>query len=406
MGTIAADMEYPQVDGRMDVERVSSLIGDIYDAALDPPLWRGVLKDIRAFVSGGPCAALFWQDAANRTGDTYYVYGGDPEFGRLYWDKYFALNPFTAAAAQFPIEGMYSAADIMPLPEFVQTSFYKQWMAPQDWGDVLSANLDKSATSRAVFCVARHSRDGVVDDEMRRRMRLLVPHVRRSAIIGKLINLGRVEAAALADTFDGLEAGMFLVDSTGRLLHTNASGRAMLSEGHLLHANGRLVALDAQGGDPLGDLLLAAGHGDAALGEKGIAVQMTASGGDQFVTHVMPLTSGARRQTGAYYGAAAAVFVQRATHDASPAIELLVGRFDLTRAEVRVLTAMMQFSGVAEVASSLKLSPATVRTHLRHIFEKTGARRQADLVKLMTRLPPPIVARDSRDDDDGTPPRD
>jgi DNA-binding CsgD family transcriptional regulator len=120
----------------------------------------------------------------------------------------------------------------------------------------------------------------------------------------------------------------------------------------------------------------------------------------------MPLTSGARRQTGAYYGAAAAVFVQRATHDASPAIELLVRRFDLTRAEVRVLTAMMEFSGVAEVASSLKLSPATVRTHLRHIFEKTGARRQADLVKLMTRLPPPIVARDSRDDDDGTPPRD
>ena len=142
---------------------------------------------------------------------------------------------------------------------------------------------------------------------------------------------------------------------------------------------------------------LAAGHGDAALGEKGIAVQMIASGGAQFVTHVMPLTSGARRETGAYYGAAAAVFVQRAAHNASPAIESLVRQFDLTPAEVRVLSAMMQFSGVAEVASSLKLSPATVRTHLRHIFEKTGARRQADLVKLMMRLPAPITAPQDND---------
>ena len=101
-------------------------------------------------------------------------------------------------------------------------------MPPQGWGDVLSANLDKSTTSRAVFSVARHARDGLVDDEMRRRMRLLVPHVRRSAMIGKLINLSRVEAAAMADTLDGLQAGMFLVDAAGRLVHANASGRAML----------------------------------------------------------------------------------------------------------------------------------------------------------------------------------
>ena len=46
-------------------------------------------------------------------------------------------------------------------------------------------------------------------------MRLLVPHVRRSAMIGKLINLSRVEAAAMADTLDGLQAGMFLVDAAG-----------------------------------------------------------------------------------------------------------------------------------------------------------------------------------------------
>ena len=378
----------------MDAKRLSALVADVYDAALDPPSWRKVLKDVCAFVRGGPSASLFWEDAVKRTGRTCYAWGGDPAYERLYWDKYVGLNPFTAAAGHFPVEGIYSAADILPLHQFLETPFYKEWMTPQGWGDVLSATLDKSATSRAVFTVARHARDGLVDDEMRARMRLLVPHVRRSVLIGKLVNLSRVEAAAMADTLDGLQAGMFLVDGAGRLTHANASGRAMLSEGNVLHANGKLVALDAQGDEALRELLLAAGNGDAALGERGVAVRLTARDGAQYVTHVLPLTSGARRRAGQSYAAVAAVFVQKAGHDASPGLEILAQQFELTPAEVRVLDAIMDdHGGVAEVARGLKLSPATVRTHLRHVFEKTGVRRQADLVKLMTSFPAPILMR-------------
>jgi DNA-binding CsgD family transcriptional regulator len=328
-----------------------------------------------------------------RTGKTCYAWGGDPDYDRLYWDRYVGLNPFTAAAGRFPVEGIYSAADILPLPQFFETPFYKEWMTPQGWGDVLSATLDKSATSRAVFMVARHARDGLVDDEMKARMRLLVPHVRRSAMIGKLVNLSRVDAAAMADTLDGLQAGMFLVDASGRLMHANASGRAMLSQGNVLHANGKLVALDAQGDNALREILLAAGNGDAALVERGVTVHLTARDGEQFVTHVLPLTSGARRRAGQSYAAVAAVFVQKAGHDPSPALEMLAQQFELTPAEVRVLDTIMDHGGVAEVARALKLSPATVRTHLRHVFEKTGVRRQADLVKLMTSFPAPILTR-------------
>jgi len=381
----------------MDAEGFSALVADIYDAALDPPSWREVLREICGFVRGGPSASLFWQDAVKRTGKTYYVWGGDPRFNRLYWDKYVALNPFTAAAGHFPVGEVYSAADILPLPQFLETPFYKEWMTPQGWGDVLSANLDKSATSRAVFSVARHARDGLVDDDMRRRMRLLVPHVRRSAMIGKLINLNKVEAAALADTLDGLQAGMFLVDSAGKLVHANLAGRAMLDEGNVLHANGKLVAFDAQGDDALREILLAAGHGDAALAEKRISVRLVARDGAEYVTHVLPLTTGARRRAGQSYAAVAAIFVQRVGHDASPALGMLVQQFGLTAAEVRVLIAIMDHGGVAAVAAALKLSPATVRTHLRHVFEKTGVRRQADLVKLMTSYPTPILADETGD---------
>ena len=40
-----------------------------------------------------------------------------------------------------------------------------------------------------------------------------------------------------------------------------------------------------------------------------------------------------------------------------------------------------------EVSGELKVSRETARTHLKHIFDKTGARRQADLVRLILRGP-------------------
>ena len=104
----------------MDAEGFSELVADVYDAALDPPSWRKVLKDICAFVRGGPAASLFWQDAVKRTGKTCYAWGGDPVYDRLYWDKYVGLNPFTAAAGHFPVESIYSAADILPLPRVLR----------------------------------------------------------------------------------------------------------------------------------------------------------------------------------------------------------------------------------------------------------------------------------------------
>jgi DNA-binding CsgD family transcriptional regulator len=45
--------------------------------------------------------------------------------------------------------------------------------------------------------------------------------------------------------------------------------------------------------------------------------------------------------------------------------------------------------GIRDIARLLHLSEATVCTHLRRLFEKTGVRRQVDLVKLIADLSSP-----------------
>jgi DNA-binding CsgD family transcriptional regulator len=365
------------------VERISELIGDIYDAALDPALWPAVLEAVCAFVRG-PSASLFSQDALRKTGNVHYTWGDNDHYRRLYFEKYIRLNPLTTPALFLEVGKVHAGSDLMPYDKLTATRFFREWVLPQGWGDLLFANLEKTATSYAVFSVVRHHRDGPADGTMRRRVGLLIPHVRRAVLIGKVIDLRTVEAAALADTLDGLAAGLFLVDATGRLVHANASGHAMLDRGDLVRAaGGRLAANDPAAEQALHEIFSAAGGGDAALGAKGIAVPVTARGGERFVAHVLPLTAGARRQAAVSHAAVAAVFVHQAALDLPSPIEAFAKAYGLTPGELRVLLAVVEVGGVPEVADVLGISAATVRTHLRRLFAKTGATRQVDLVKLV-----------------------
>ena len=44
-----------------------------------------------------------------------------------------------------------------------------------------------------------------------------------------------------------------------------------------------------------------------------------------------------------------------------------------------------------EVAETLGIGESTVKTHLGRVYEKTGARRQADLVKLFAGYASPLL---------------
>jgi DNA-binding CsgD family transcriptional regulator len=52
--------------------------------------------------------------------------------------------------------------------------------------------------------------------------------------------------------------------------------------------------------------------------------------------------------------------------------------------------ATVEFGGVATVAAALTMSEATVKTHLNRLFHKTGTRRQADFVRLVTSFANPL----------------
>jgi DNA-binding CsgD family transcriptional regulator len=65
--------------------------------------------------------------------------------------------------------------------------------------------------------------------------------------------------------------------------------------------------------------------------------------------------------------------------------------YGLTGGELRVLLAMAPGLGMREAAEVLGIAEATAKTHLQHIFSKTGTSRQTDLMLLFARSAPPLA---------------
>jgi DNA-binding CsgD family transcriptional regulator len=222
-------------------------------------------------------------------------------------------------------------------------------------------------------------------------MRLIAPHIRRAVLISRMIDLKKAETATFAGALDGINAGMFLVDASARIVHANVAGHAALETGNFLNAiAGRLATDDGQVDQTLREVFAAAGNGDVAVGTKGISVPLTARSGERYIAHVLPLTSGERRRAGKAYTAVAALFVRKAEMETASPPEVIAKTYKLTPTELRVLLAIVEVGGVPEVATALGVAETTVKTHLGRLFEKTGTNRQADLVKLVAGFASPL----------------
>ena len=215
---------------------------------------------------------------------------------------------------QTPVGEVSTILDFVPIEEYRDTIFYKEFAVPQGYCDSIQAALEKSATSYATANVILDEERSPASEQARRRMKLLAPHFRRAVQIGKVIDLKEVKAAALADALDGIAAGMWLLDANARIVHANAAGQTMLAEKAAVHtANGKLMLLDLAGDRALQEMLGNLGAGDAAIGDKGISMPLRGRDDKEYVAQILPLTSGARQKAGAAHSAAAALFI-RARH--------------------------------------------------------------------------------------------
>jgi DNA-binding CsgD family transcriptional regulator len=372
------------------IDEFSALVGHIYDAAVEPAEWPAVLERIRKSLNA-QTAALWSYDIFDRTPPWQLEIGYDPHWMKLYTEKYLALNPYMDQVALMSPGEVLATSGLPDYPELFNTEFYQGWLKPQGFLDASQLMVEKSMNTITTLSTVRTEDQGTYDEAALDLLRLLYPHLRRAVLIGRIVRSHEDRAAEYSELLDSLSAGMFLVSDKSEVIRANAAGEAMLAARvPLKKVNGRLVLVEDQANRALRAAIAAAQEGDVALGERGASIPIRIHDQD-FILHMLPLNATRRRSVGFGDGAASVLFVTRTDPKDGITIAAFAERFALTAQEGRVLRALLEVGGVPMAADLLGISPNTARTHVTSIFDKTGVRRQADLLRLLIEAKSPFA---------------
>jgi DNA-binding CsgD family transcriptional regulator/PAS domain-containing protein len=372
-------------------ERLSELIGLIYDCTIEPDRWpetmREVCGDLDCYVGAiflvelersGVRFFRHWNAQPegiamleNHGKDLTYIYGTSLVHSRLI-DEPLVLSRDLSREI------------------WSQAEHFRQWTKVRGVCDSIQTIVLREPHRVGIFAANRHETVGLATDREISVLRLLAPHIRRAVTIGDLLDLKKLEVQALASTLDNLSAGVIVVAEENRILHANQAARRMFRDGSPVRsASGRLMARRAGAVAELSRAIDLARRNEAGIGATGIGVLLSDQTDEPAVAHVLPLARGNLR-TRLMPQATAAVFITQVGDPVPAQIDAAAAAFGLTPAETRILERLLSGMSPADAAAALAIAESTARTHLLHIFEKTGVSRQADLVALFSRLIPPL----------------
>jgi DNA-binding CsgD family transcriptional regulator/PAS domain-containing protein len=367
-------------------QALSDLIGSIYDCALDPSRWDQTLADVSQALD---CFALLLAltDLRHERLLIHKAVGVKPEqFERLsiYLPEVNAM--LGRALASLPSFDEPHVMSRHLSPAYIEKSpYFQEWQNPVGMIDFMMFFLMHGPMHLSTFGVGRNERQGLITEREIELGKLLLPHLRRAVTISKVLDVRTIVGTRMAEALDALRCAVVLTNERGTILHANRAAEHMLDEGGPIQsAQGVLQATAPSAASELRSALGLAARSEAGIGKTGLAIRLTEPDVPPMFAHVLPLT-GSDFRTRLQPAAVAAVFIG-ALPDAQDGADAVAAAFGLTPAETRLLAGLFVGRTLIETAATLGITRPTAKTHLEHIFLKTGVTRQADLIRLWTGL--------------------
>jgi DNA-binding CsgD family transcriptional regulator len=275
--------------------------------------------------------------------------------------------------------------------EFLDTRYYQEWVKPQGLGDMIAVKALQTGQRTGLLVANRHEPHPRYGDAEVRLLTLLAPHICRAVAISDALSLKTIRSEALEATLNALASGVYITDRHGRVVFMNRAAEHQVKTSNALRiANNRLAPVDRAARLAMSNAIAEAITDEAETPTSGMTMALPGGEDKGLVAAILPLNRGERRNVCGAFAAMAAIFVQDPVVVPPFPGEAFAKLYGLTGGELRVLLALAPGLGVKEAAEVLGISEATVRTHVQHIYDKTGTSKQTELMHLFMSASPPV----------------
>lgn len=368
-------------------------IAGLYHAVLIEGGWIDVLRRLEDVVSGRGWF-LAGHDKALRAPLYRLSTDGLASSADDYQLTVYRENTRMWRSMDHPAGSVVRGSDVMADEEYETTRHYRDFMSKWDLFHIGGIVLHSDPATAVGLGTIRSRPEGDFDEADVARLKALAPHLRN---LLHLHDKSRklAEMATTINTLTGPSGGgLILVDQGRGIRRVNDLAADLLEAGDgLVAVGGRLGASLENENGRLRRLIadLADRPADGPRNGEPIAIQRPSMKAP-LQLFVIPVNDGMEQVPYLLDGTRNnyAIFIADPEREIRLEPAILQQLYGLTPKEAALTQELVQGLGLEEAAVRLEVTANTAKTHLRQIFAKTGAKRQAELVRIL--LAGPAVA--------------
>lgn len=365
--------------------QIVPLLPAIYEAATNPSRWPDAFARI-VHLLGGNSGLIFSHTATPEQHGMWVPYRCTEEGLRRYSEHYYAFDIWMQRGHQLGVllpGNVVTGDDLLPRKEFLASVFYREHLALDDIHDVCSGILhDGSEPDMPIVHVAiyRSHAMPLFGETEKALLAALTSHLREATRTGFRIAALERRVGVMQSAVETISPALVLLDAQGRVVFVNSTAQAILAANNGLEIVAGKLAAKGEQQSRLNALLMV-----SPAEEKMLKITHSSGRSCVWLIRVPMLLEGnappdARRP-------AIALMI----HDPAELDTLDFKGFakvhGLTPAEARITNLLLEHMSLPPISQELGVSINTVRSQLRSILEKTGARRQAELVRMLSSWP-------------------
>lgn len=363
------------------VTNPDDLIAQIYEAALDPGLWPKALDGL-AGTFRARAVMLSSQDTSSWAFSAVAPHLDSSDL-RRYARDWAAHNLLRRATAHAEPGIVFTPEMALPHDEYAQSDFYNGFMRPLGLETTMGTNLVAAEATVVALSAHRRLGAGQFDASERRLFAYLAPHVGRAVRIRMRLSRLELLGDSLAATIQRLCQAVLLLDAAGKVTFANHAAEALLVEPGGIRETVEGLAASRPCETAMLRRLLAR-CADRPRLQDGCVRVSRGDGRCPLLLHVFAI-DGATSWS-CQSPPAAIVFITDPDRDQTAACRALQQAFGLTPAETALAGEIVKGHGLSEAARRRGIALNTARTHLARVFDKTGARHQSELTRIVLEL--------------------
>jgi DNA-binding CsgD family transcriptional regulator len=365
-------------------QKHEDLVSAIHDAALDVERWPSAIEML-ADVLGATGGSLLRQDFVTGKGAMFSA-RTDSQFSNRYNQYFYKLNVLPKRAGHRRVGSCLTDRVILPKEEFIRTEFYNDYLKPFKVQGVLKIYLHADETCEGYLSFGSSSTRHDWEAEHIELLTSLAAHLVCATQVNRRLQSTRLINKGTLEVFDRLSEAVAITDGDGRPVLLNQAAEAMIAEADGIAIKDCKLQVGNRSETALLQKMIAAtSRGEVRSPEASTLTISRPSRRRAYRLFVAPMR---RTRNWLPSEPGGAIIFIRDPESARPLVDkaYLCDLYGLTPTETNLAIELMQGGRLTAAAETLGIATSTAKSHLKRIFDKTGAHRQAELVRLAAEI--------------------